>query len=63
MESKKSLADLATDYDEGLLFLDSSQIGQSDEEVRKAKATLAQYRKLVVSVDPLAPWKTLMPLS
>jgi len=55
---KKSLADLATDYDEGLLFLDSSQIGQSDEEVRKAKATLAQYRKLVASVDPLAPWKT-----
>jgi len=57
-DKKNSLADLATDYDEGLLFLNSSQIGQSDAEVAKAKATLTQYRKLVASVDPIAPWNT-----
>ena len=33
--NKNTLADVAADYDEGLLFLDSDQIGQTQEEVDK----------------------------
>lgn len=52
------LADVATDYDEGLLFLNSAQIGQTQEEVDKAKSTLRLYRQLVDTVDHGAPWRT-----
>ncbi|MAF41396.1 MAG: hypothetical protein CL859_06015 [Cyanobium sp. ARS6] len=56
--NKNTLADVAADYDEGLLFLDSDQIGQTQEEVDKAKSTLKLYQELVKTVDHGAPWKT-----